>query len=90
MKKQIIQMLAAVILLSGCANFLCTTGNRGIAYGMNPEVVIKVNEKKGYKILNENENSVVVEGLQEQLNQPAEKTFYFENGHLVSVSEKIK
>ena len=31
-----------------------------------------------------------VDGMQEQLKQPAEKTFYFENGRLVSVSEKIR
>ena len=74
----------------GCANFLTTTANRGISYGMSQEAVIRVNEKKGYKILSKDENAVVVEGMQEQLKQPAEKTFYFENGRLVSVSERIK
>ena len=64
--------------------------NRGIAYGMSQEAVIKVNEKKGYKVLSQDKNTVVVDGMQEQLKQPAKKTFYFENGRLVSVSEKIK
>ena len=88
--KQVIWGMGLLKMLSGCANFLSTTANRGIAYGMSQEAVIKVNEKKGYKVLSQDENTVVVEGMQEQLKQPAEKTFYFENGRLVSVSEKIK
>jgi len=88
--KRFIFGIGLLVMLCGCANFLSTTANRGIAYGMSQEAVIKVNEKKGYKILSKDENTVIVEGMQEQLKQPAEKTFYFENGRLVSVSEKIK
>lgn len=88
--RKIICGIGLLVAFCGCANFLSTTANRGIAYGMSPEAVIKVNEKKGYKVLSKDENTVVVEGMQEQLKQLAEKTFYFENGRLVSVSEKIK
>ena len=88
MKKFLI--IATTVVFCGCANFLSTTANRGISYGMSPEAVIKVNERKGYKIISHDENTVVVDGTQEQANQPAEKIFYFENGRLVSVSEKMK
>ena len=88
MKKVVLGI--SILIMCGCADFLSTTANRGIAYGMSPKAVVKVNQQKGYKILSQDENNVVVEGMQEQLKQPAVKTFYFENGRLVSVSEKIK
>lgn len=81
---------ALVISLYGCASFLTTTGTGGTSFGMSKEAVVKVMERKGYKIISEDENTVVVDGMQEQLKQPAIKTFYFENGSLVSVNEKIK
>lgn len=79
-----------VFLCAGCANFLTITANKGITYGMSQEAVVKVNEKKGYKIIRQDENIIIVEGMQEQLKQPAEKTFHFENGRLISIEEKIK
>lgn len=88
MKKLAILFFA--ISLLGCANFLSTTANRGIGYGMNQDTVARINEKKGYKIISRDENNVVVDGMQEQLKVPAIKTFYFENNKLVAVNEKMK
>ena len=45
--KKIICGIGLLAIFCGCANFLSTTANRGIAYGMSQESVIKVNEKKG-------------------------------------------
>lgn len=83
-------ILVLVFTICGCASFLTTTGTGGTSFGMTKEAVIKTMERKGYKIISQDENVVVVDGMQEQLKQPAIKTFYFENGRLVSVNEKIR
>ncbi len=87
--KRWISVMIAVSLLIGCANFLTTTATSGTSFGMRKEAVLKVIERKGYKIVRQDENAIVVEGMQEQLKQPAIKTFTFENNRLISVSDKI-
>ena len=81
--------LTILVFLVGCANFLTTTATSGISFGMSKGSVIRVIEKKGYKIISNDENTIVVEGMQEQLKQPAIKTFIFENDRLISVSDKV-
>ena len=88
MKKNLL-LLSLLTFFFGCAG-LPETANRGIKYGMTPEKVIQVNKKKGYRILGWYQNTVVVKGMQEKLNQPAIKSFYFEDGKLVSITEKIE
>ena len=87
--KRFIFYVFIVLFGSGCANFLTTTATSGTSFGMRKGSVLKVIEKKGYKILSQDENNIVVEGMQEQLKQPAIKTFTFENDRLISVSDKV-
>lgn len=82
-------MVGFIVMLTGCANFLTTTATSGTSFGMRKEAVLKVLDRKGYKIINQDENTIVAEGMQEQLKQPAVKTFAFENDRLVSVSDQI-
>jgi hypothetical protein len=82
-------MAGLIVMLTGCANFLTTTATSGTGFGMRKEAVLKVIEKKRYKIVSQDENTIVVEGMQEQLKQPAIKTFAFENDRLISVSDRV-
>ena len=81
-------ILVLTVPICSCANFT-TTGTSGTSFGMSKEAVIAVMGRRGYKVISQDEDTVVVEGVQEQLKQPSIKTFHFENGRLVSVSEKI-
>ncbi len=80
--------LILLLSLSGCANFLTVTGTGGTSFGMSREAVMKVIEKKRYTIISQNENIVVVNGMQEQLKVPAIKTFYFQDNKLVRVEDQ--
>ena len=87
--KRLTFILAFLFAFPGCANFLTTTATSGTSFGMRKGAVLKVIDKKGYKILTQDENTITVEGMQEQLKQPAIKTFTFENDRLISVSDKV-
>ena len=82
-------MLVLCLGLAGCASFLATTATSGTSFGMSREAVIRVIEKKEYKIISQDENTIVVQGVQEQLKDPAIKTFTFKNNKLFSVSDKV-
>ena len=82
-------LFLCIPLFVGCANFLTTTATSGTSFGMKRLSVLRVIEKKGYGILSQDENTIVVKGMQEQLKQPAIKTFTFENDKLVAVSDKV-
>jgi len=88
--KKAISLFLTIIFLTGCSNLLTTTGTSGTSFGMEREAVLKSINRKKYKIISQDENSIVVDGLQEQLKQPAIKTFRFENDRLVSVTDQIK
>jgi len=75
--------------LTGCASFLSTTATSGTSFGMSRAAVMQVIEKKGYKVISQDENTIVVQGMQEQMDQPAIKTFTFKDGRLISVSDKV-
>jgi hypothetical protein len=87
MKKILVLLLCLEMV--GCASFLATTATSGTSFGMSREAVMRVIEKKEYKIISNDENTVVVEGMQEQMKAPAIKTFTFQKNRLISVSDKV-
>ncbi len=85
MQQLIVGILA--LLMTGCS----TTGTSGINFGMSRSQVNHVIERKGYKVIEDLGDRIVVDGIQEQTNQPAEKTFLFDQqGRLISVNDRIK
>lgn len=83
-----ILLMILSLWLGSCATFLTTTGTKGISFGMTKEQVLKRIETR-YTIIRQDENTIVCNGMQEQMQQPALKTFAFEKNRLVSVPDKI-
>jgi len=88
MLKRTINLIILFVFLTGCANFLTTTATSGTRFDMKRESVMRVIERKKYKIISQDENTIVVEGMQEQMEIPAIKTFTFKDGRLISVSDQ--
>jgi hypothetical protein len=86
--KRLIWVLS-MTFLCGCANFLTTTATSGIGYGMTKQQVLTKLAAKKYPVINQDENTIVAKGMQEQLKQPATKTFQFQDDHLVSVTDQV-
>jgi hypothetical protein len=82
-------ILVLVIFLSGCANFMTTTATSGIGYGMTKQQVLAKLAAKRYPVVSQDENTIVARGKQEQLKQPATKTFQFQNDRFVAVTDQI-
>ena len=51
-----------MLVFCGCANFLTTTATSGTSFGMKREAVMRVVEKKGYKIVSPSYfNNIIIE-----------------------------